>query len=109
MKMAVALRPAVLPSKNMLFEADKVMFEIYRETEYTGKYRVCYFTELPDHNKESEINHALAGEHFYDGFIKNFKKDEAKEIIASILGRLNNGEKLDATEVESALGDHIAA
>jgi hypothetical protein len=24
----------------MLFESDKVMFEIYRETEYTGKYRV---------------------------------------------------------------------
>jgi hypothetical protein len=72
----------------MLFEADKVMFEIYRETEYTGQYRVCYFTELQDHNKESEINHALAGEHFFDGFIKNFRKDEAKEIIASLLGRL---------------------
>ena len=83
----------MLRSKNMLFEADKVMFEIYRETEYTGKYRVCYFTELQDHNKESEINHALAGEHFFDGFIKNFRKDEAKEIIASLLGRLNNGEQ----------------
>src|SRR5450759_2307567 len=69
----------------MLFEADKVMFEIYRETEYTGQYRVCYFTELQDHNKESEINHALAGEHFFDGFIKNFRKDEAKVIIASLL------------------------
>src|SRR5260370_7992811 len=92
----------------MLFEADKVMFEIYRETEYTGKYRVCYFTELQDHNKESEINHALAGEHFFDGFIKNFRKDEAKEIISSLLGRLNNGEQLDAREVELALGDHMA-
>ena len=108
MKMAVAGGPAVLTSKNMLFEADKVMFEIYRETEYTGKYRVCYFTELQDHNKESEINPALAGEHFYDGFIKNFKKDEAKEIISSILGRLNEGERLDAKEVERALGDHMA-
>ena len=49
----------------MLFESDKVMFEIYRETEYTGRYRVVYFTELQDHNKESEINHALSGEHFY--------------------------------------------
>ena len=92
----------------MLFEADTVMFEIYRETEYTGKYRVVYFTELQDHNKETEINHALAGEHFFDGFIKNFKKDEAKEIIGSLLGRLNNGEKLDAQEVERALGDHLA-
>src|SRR5262249_38150380 len=93
----------------MLFEADKVMFEIYRETEYTGQYRVVYFTELQDHNKESEINHALAGEHFYDGFIKNFRKEEAKEIIKGILDRLNNGERLPATEVESALGEPLAA
>jgi hypothetical protein len=92
----------------MLFESDKVMFEIYRETEYTGKYRVVYFTELQDHNKETEINHALAGEHFFDGFIKNFGKDEAKEIINTVLGRLNNGEALDAQEVERALGDHMA-
>jgi hypothetical protein len=92
----------------MAFEADKVMFEIYRETEYTGKYRVVYFTELQDHNKESEINHALAGEHFFDGFLKNYKKDEAKQIIEGILDRLNSGEKLDARQVESALGEHIA-
>ena len=65
----------------MLFEADKVMFEIYRETEYTNKFKVVYFTELQDHNKESEINRALAGEHFFDGFIKNTGKEEAKEII----------------------------
>ena len=84
------------------------MFEIYRETEYTGKYRVVYFTELQDHNKETEINHALAGEHYFDGFIKNFRKDEAKEIINSILGRLNNGERVDAQEVERALGEHLA-
>jgi hypothetical protein len=92
----------------MLFESDKIMFEIYRETEYTGRYRVVYFTELQDHNKETEINHALAGEHFFDGFIKNFKKDEAKEIINNILSRLNNGERLTDTDVESALGEHIA-
>jgi len=93
----------------MLFEADKVMFEIYRETEYSGKFRVCYFTELQDHNKETEINHALAGEHFFDGFIRNYRKDEAKEIIDSILLRLNNGERVEPAEVERALGDHMAA
>ncbi len=92
----------------MLFESDKVMFEIYREIEYSGKYRVVYFTELQDHNKETEINHALAGEHFFDGFIKNFRKDEAKEIIQSLLARLNEGEHLDPQEVERALGEHIA-
>lgn len=92
----------------MLFESDKVMFEIYRETEYSGKYRVVYFTELQDHNKETEINHALAGEHFFDGFIKNFRKDEAKEIIQGLLARLNEGEHLDPQDVERALGEHIA-
>jgi len=93
----------------MLFESDKVMFEIYKETEYTGQYRVVYFTELQDHNKETEINHALTGEHFFDGFIKNFKKDEAKEIIEGILKRLNGGERLAAQDVEQALGEHMAA
>ena len=92
----------------MAFESDKVMFEIYRETEYTGKYRVVYFTELQDHNKETEINHALTGEHFYDGFLKNYRKEEAKEIISAILDRLNNGEKLNPQQVEAALGDHIS-
>ena len=92
----------------MLFESDKVMFEIYRETEYSGKYRVVYFTELQDHNKETEINHALAGEHFFDGFIKNFQKDEAKRIIDSILVRLNSGERVNPQDIESALGEHMA-
>ncbi|MGO9897647.1 MAG: hypothetical protein ACLPX8_25955 [Bryobacteraceae bacterium] len=92
----------------MLFEADKVMFEIYRETEYTGRYRVVYFTELEDHNKESEINHALAGEHVYDGFIRNYRKEEAKEIIGGIVDRLNSGERIDPQEIERALGDHVA-
>jgi hypothetical protein len=92
----------------MLFESDKVMFEIYRETEYSGKYRVVYFTELQDHNKETEINHALAGDHFFDGFIKNFRTDEAKQIIDGILSRLNSGERIDPQEVERALGEHMA-
>jgi hypothetical protein len=92
----------------MLFESDKVMFEIYRETGYTGQFRVVYFTELQDHNKETEINHAMAGEHFFDGFIKNFGKDEAKEIIDGLLSRLNNGERFEPAEIERVLGQHLA-
>ncbi len=92
----------------MAFESDKVMFEIYRETEYSGQYRVVYFTELQDHNKETEINHALNGEHFYDGFIKDFRKEEAKQIIEACLVRLNRGERVEPHEVERALGEHMA-
>ncbi|HZT33207.1 MAG TPA: hypothetical protein VFA33_25185 [Bryobacteraceae bacterium] len=92
----------------MAFESDKVMFEVYREIEYSGQYRVVYFTELQDHNKETEINRALAGEHFYDGFIKNYRKEEAKQIIENVLARLNSGESVTPEELEQSLGEHIA-
>jgi hypothetical protein len=80
---------------------------IYRDTTYTDKYRVCYFTELDEHNKESEINKALAGEPFYDGFIKNFRKDKAKEIIDNFLERLNNGDNIEPGEISRALDEYI--
>jgi hypothetical protein len=92
----------------MAFESDKTMFEIYRDTQYSGKFRVVYFTELQDHNKETEINHAVAGEHFFDGFLKNYGKDEAKEIIEGLLKRMNSGEQLGPVDVEGALGSHLA-
>jgi hypothetical protein len=92
-----------------MMESDKVMFEIYREGTYSGKYQVVYYTELTDQNKEWEINRAMAGESFYDGFIKNYGKDDAKDIIESLLKRLNSGEQLTPEDVESALGVHMAA
>ncbi len=93
----------------MALESDKVMFEIYRETTYSGRFRVVYFTELQDHNKEWEISHAMAGEHFYDGFIRNYKKEEAKQAIDKILKRLNEGERLDRAEVERELKPFMPA
>ncbi|MCC7499468.1 MAG: hypothetical protein IT160_17940 [Bryobacterales bacterium] len=90
------------------FESDKTMFEIYRENIYSGQYRVVYFTELHDHNKESEINQAIAGEHFWDGFLKDFGKDTAKRIIDSLIVRMNGGELLKPADFERALGDYLA-
>jgi hypothetical protein len=90
-----------------MMEADKVMFEIYRESTYTGKYQVVYFTELNEHNKEYEINRAMSGEHVYDGFIKNYRKDEAKEIIDGLIKRLNEGEKLTSADIDAALAKHL--
>ncbi len=81
------------------------MFEIYREAEYSGQYKVVYFTELNEHNKETEINRALAGEHFYDGFIHDFRKEDAKRVIAALVARLNAGERLEPRDVEQALGE----
>ena len=72
--------------------SDKTMFEIYREEGYGRKFRVVYFTELNDHSREIEISRAMAGEHFCDGFIKNYQKEQAKEIIARFVEGLNRGE-----------------
>jgi hypothetical protein len=74
-------------------QSDKTMFEIYREEGYGRLWRVVYFTELNDHNREIEISRAMAGEHLYDGFIKNYGKDDAKTIIARFVEKLNSGEK----------------
>ena len=93
----------------MAFESDKMMFEIYREKTYTGKYRVVYYTELDEHNKEWEINRALAGDTFYDGFLKNHRAEEGKQVIAQFIERLNQGERIDAAQVSAALREYSAA
>jgi hypothetical protein len=87
----------------MAFESDKIMFEIYKEATYSGQYRVVYFTELQDHNKESEISRAMAGEHFYDGFIRTYRKQQAKDLIDNLLERLNGGETLGPEDVAREL------
>jgi hypothetical protein len=90
----------------MAFATDRIMFEIYRETTYTGRYRVVYFTELNDHNRETEINRALAGEHFYDGFISSLRKDEAKAIIEATIAQLNEGKTVIAHTLTEALAPY---
>ncbi|HWP47519.1 MAG TPA: hypothetical protein VNM22_10190 [Candidatus Limnocylindrales bacterium] len=88
-------------------ESDKTLFEIYRERSYDKKYRVVYFTELNEHNKEQEINRALAGDSFYEGFLRNYRKEEAKAIINQFLQRLNNGEQVDPAELDTALAEYM--
>ena len=90
----------------MPLEFEKIMFEIYREATYSGKYRVVYFTELQDHNKQFEIDRAMAGEHFYDGFIRAYRKEQAKEVISRILERLNRGEPVSKEEVDRDLAPY---
>jgi hypothetical protein len=92
----------------MGFESNKTMFEIYRETAYTGEFKVVYFTELQEHNKETEINRAMAGQHLFDGFLKDYQKDEAKAIIERLLNRMNSGEALGADDISIALANHLA-
>jgi hypothetical protein len=51
----------------------------------------------------------MAGEHFYDGFIRNWKKEEAKDIIDAVVKRMNDGERLSPDDIEAALGEHSAS
>jgi len=89
-------------------ESQKIMFEIYREAPNEGRFRVCYFTELDEHNKEKEINDAMRGDHIFDGFIRNFAKEDAKRAVTQILERLNQGEKLSPAEIASTLKPFMA-
>ncbi len=77
-----------------MLAGEKVMFEIYREAEFNRRFKVVYFTELNDHTRDTEINRALAGEHYFDGFLRGWRQQEAKAIIEDWLARLNGGEDL---------------
>ena len=87
---------------------DKIMFEIYKENVYSGEYRVVYFSELDDHNKDKEIDRAMKGDHFFDGFILSLKKDRAMKQIENILEKLNDGETLDDNYMNKYLEEFLA-
>lgn len=88
--------------------SDKIMFEIYREADYDRKYRVVYFTELEEHNKDAELARAMAGDHLFDGFIPDRISPEAKRAIDALLDRLNDGMACGQDEVQRQLAEYLA-
>jgi hypothetical protein len=88
--------------------AAKIMFEVYREGGYDRRYRVVYFTELNDHNRDTELNRCLAGESFLSGFLAESSRKEGRAIITSALARLNDGDELTPAGLESELRPHLA-
>jgi hypothetical protein len=89
-------------------ESDRIMFEIYREASYDRRFRVVYFTELTERNRDLEISRAMAGEHVVDGFIRLERSEEAKAAIDVLLERLNAGEALPAELLRAALLEYAA-
>ena len=89
-------------------DTKKVMFEIYREADFTGLYKVVYFTELGEHDKETEIADAMRGEHIYDGFLLHRERSQAKQVVDEILERLNRGESIGSGEIEQMLQPYLA-
>ena len=82
--------------------SDKIMFEIYRVAG-GRRYRVVYFTELGGHNREREIDRAMAGDHVYDGFVLSRVAGRAKQVIGGVGDRLNAGERIAPAELEALL------
>jgi hypothetical protein len=87
----------------LMLDEKRIMFEIYRETADDCRYRVVYFTELGEHERETEIGNAVRSDHIFDGFILSRERSQAKEAVAGILERLNNGEAVDTREIEREL------
>ncbi|HJM34233.1 MAG TPA: hypothetical protein QF697_06630 [Candidatus Marinimicrobia bacterium] len=86
---------------------DKIMFEIYKESSYSDQYRVVYFTELHEHNKEREIDRAMKGEHVFDGYILSLKKERAMKKIGDIINKLNEGKIMDPQYIDNYLEEFL--
>jgi hypothetical protein len=89
-------------------EEKRVMFEIYRDADNGGKFRVVYFTELGEHERELEIGAAFRGDHVFDGFILTRERFQAKKVINTILDRLNGGEPVTQADIARQLGPYMA-
>lgn len=86
----------------------RVMFEIYRDAEPGGRFRVVYFTELGEHERELEIGAAFRGDHVFDGFILTREKLHAKQVINSLLDRLNGGERVPQADIARELAPFMS-
>jgi hypothetical protein len=83
-------------------DGKKVMFEIYCERQ-DGEYRVVYFTELGEHEKDIALAEAMNGNHIYSGYLLHRDRERAKAAVSNVLKRLNDGEPLSEQEIELAL------
>lgn len=87
----------------------RVMFEIYRDAADGGCYRVVYFTELGEHERETAISKAANGEHVFDGYLLSRERWQAKQAVERILDQLNSGTVIDPTHIESELKPFMAS
>jgi hypothetical protein len=89
-------------------DTKKVMFEIYRDPDFNGKFKVVYFTELGEHDKEKEIEDAMRGQHIFDGFLLHRERNQAKQVVDELLDRLNRGESVDEGTIRHTLQPYLA-
>ncbi len=85
-------------------DTDRIMFEVYRGTGCKTDYRVVYFTELGDTERDREIDAAMSGEHFFGGFITAADAPFAKHIIHAFTQGLNDGAAATKEDLVRLLG-----
>jgi hypothetical protein len=89
-------------------DADKIMFEVYREASYNQVYRVVYFTELEEGERDEKIDAAMSGTHFLNGFIRSADREAARAVLGSFVARLNRGDAGTSAELASQLAPYLA-
>jgi len=82
---------------------DRVMYEIYREAGYGRRIRVVYYTLLEEHQRDTEISRAMAGDHIYDGFFQAHCQEAAQQAIEAVSARMDAGEELTRRQIEELL------
>jgi len=93
----------------MAFASEKSMFEIYREKGFNRKFKLIIYTELNEHNKETEINRALDGDTVFDGFLKDSRKEEAKKTLKVMIDEMNMNDTAYSEDViREKLTDYLA-
>jgi len=93
----------------MAFASEKSMFEIYREKGFNRKFKLIIYTELNEHNKETEINRALDGDTVFDGFLKDSTKNEAKKVLKEIIDEMNKADAaLEENKIKEKLSEYLA-
>lgn len=88
-------------------EADAVMFEVYQQASGNRRYRVVYFTELDEAERDEAIDAAMAGQSFFDGFITAANVAAAKGTIVDFVARLNQGGAGTREELASLLAPFL--
>jgi hypothetical protein len=88
-------------------DADKIMFEVYRESGFNQRYRVVYFTELEEAERDDEIAAAISGTHFLNGFIKAVDRERARELLLAFITRLNQGGAGTSVELAGLLAPFL--
>lgn len=85
----------------------KIMFEIYLDTTYTHKHEAIYYTELGEAQRGPAITRATAGTPVYDGFITEWRSDEAKALVTQICAELDDGAAFTPAQITTRLGEFV--